>query len=480
MYKPRCFCYNVGQRMVVLPMKRVFAVLFSVLTLLSLPPARALAEGESEAAPYSAAAVSAADAAEILRRGEDAPGYDTWLRATAHTTAYNPPVKVATALLKYLVGKGGAPCAPAPIAFTPCFDVPLPAEGETLYTLSQCNLHGGVFTQDALASVSIRIEPYDSADTVSASVTFNPSDDVHAYYLDSAETLEGKSLEESVNFALLRQGKHRMTITAKTAGGAEAELYSAAFQLQKETMIPLKQSNFSDNYAYVAEFFRYDTDAFLMKYKWNGARNINTATAWREAYLVDSGVRYGREKLGRVHKEALPYFQKAYEYLESSYIRLTVGEKQLPVMQLQKLIKTCGAYVPRFQTNERYVSHHTLGTSVDINAYIYPNTNVFTNQELIGADVRDYLVYNGIKTDEKGQQYYDFTYTGSYKGRYERIPTTLLNYFLYELAFFRAGFKWGYYFETSCDAMHFTLTDVAWFLHSSPDRGLRKVYEYYN
>ena len=131
-----------------------------------------------------------------------------------------------------------------------------------------------------------------------------------------------------------------------------------------------------------------------------------------------------------------------------------------------------------FSPTSAYVSHHTLGTAIDVNDNMYPNYNILTNHDLIGDDVRHHLTYNGIKTDESGQQYYDFTYDGSYSARYKQIPKSLLNYLIYELAFFRAGFQWGYYYETACDGMHFMLTENDINRHMHSDIGLRKVYEY--
>ncbi|MEZ4509046.1 MAG: M15 family metallopeptidase [Eubacteriales bacterium] len=135
-------------------------------------------------------------------------------------------------------------------------------------------------------------------------------------------------------------------------------------------------------------------------------------------------------------------------------------------------------YVPRFQSNLGYISHHTLGTAIDVNDDMYPNKNKSSNHDIIGDDVKNHLVYNGIQTDETGVRYYDFTYDGSYPARYLKVPKTIVNYLLYELAFFRAGFEWGYYYETTCDAMHFMLTENDINRHMHSDIGLRKVYAY--
>ena len=74
--------------------------------------------------------------------------------------------------------------------------------------------------------------------------------------------------------------------------------------------------------------------------------------------------------------------------------------------------------------------------------------------------------------------YYDYTYTGdSLLWVYRNIPETVINYLLYELAFYRAGFQWGHYYVSTSDGMHFTLTDNIRISHDG-NSGLRKVYEY--
>ena len=59
----------------------------------------------------------------------------------------------------------------------------------------------------------------------------------------------------------------------------------------------------------------------------------------------------------------------------------------------------------------------------------------------------------------------------------QNVPETVINYLLYELAFYRAGFQWGHYYISTSDGMHFTLTDNIRISHDGND-GLRKVFEY--
>ncbi|MPM95017.1 hypothetical protein SDC9_142166 [bioreactor metagenome] len=105
------------------------------------------------------------------------------------------------------------------------------------------------------------------------------------------------------------------------------------------------------------------------------------------------------------------------------------------------------------------------------------NDNLKENIALINDEVKNKLVYNGIKS-ENNVLYYDYTYSGdSLLWVYQTIPETVINYILYELAFYRAGFQWGHYYVSTSDGMHFTLTDNIRISHDGND-GLRKVYEY--
>ncbi len=206
-------------------------------------------------------------------------------------------------------------------------------------------------------------------------------------------------------------------------------------------------------------------------------RYIATDEDWRNKYLVVSS-------LGRVHVDALSHFEAAEHYLKNTYVRVSLQNpvtglvSEGSVLLLDELLEKSATYVPRFQSNQEYISHHTFGTAIDVNDTMVPNKNRPENHEVIGDDVKNHLIYNGIRTDENGVLYYDFLYTGSYSGRYKRVPKTIINYLLYELAFFRAGFEWGYYYETTCDAMHFMLTENDINRHMHTDIGLRKVYEY--
>ena len=432
----------------------------------------------------------AATAARLLRGDENSEEYKFWRTTMAHDPSVDPAiadspytvkpvVKVARNVLSSMAGYSIHLPQSGPIVFVPCGEVTLPADDIEIASGEEYNLHGTIYTELPLESVAVTIQHKSSSNSLypyKKVATFDKAANVTAYSLDNDNNIEGESLSARVRFSQFLLGRHRITITARVAGMDAVEVYSGDFTISKIRPVQLTPNRFSDNFQQTYEFFGRDAQQFLFTYTWRKDRSISTATKWREASLVEDG--FLRD---RVHSAALPYFDEVTALLTSGYVRVSGNGRDSKVIQLKKLATTVGTYVPRFQNNERYISHHTLGTCADVNQYIYPNKDILTNHDLIGTDVRDNLVYNGILTDGNGQQYYDFTYTGNYKARTKGVPNTLLNYLLYELAFFRAGFSWGFYYETSCDAMHFTLTDSQHFWkHSDKTYGLRKVFDYYN
>lgn len=447
-----------------------------LLAAILLFPAAAYAEGEG---------ASAADAAVILRDGMESAQYQVWERAQVHgSDDENRQVRfVAVTLLNYVTGQGNAPPAQAAIALTPCREVPLPNPDLIVSEHAQYNLHGLIVSEAPLTEISLSIttpnwtgRPY----PLTAKVSIPPEANCTRYCLDETEIGGGKPLNELVDFRTLKTGKHTIVLTASSTAAKDVKLYESNFRVtEAENRFPLQQYNFSDNYYAALRFFGYDTEKFMPTYSIKGGGEevmISTATEWRNANIVDTDTVFGR-----VHIDAVPYFEQAQRYLETGYFRVESEGRDTKVRCLLDLIEDCGSYVPRFQNNGRYISHHSLGVCSDINNTSYPNLDIQTNHDLVGNDVRDKLSYNGIRTDEEtGQKYYSFTYTGNYPRGVCRVPKTIVNYLLYELALYRAGFGWGFYYFNHCDAMHFTLTDTSPDRHDSPDGGLRKVFEYYN
>ncbi|MDO4571930.1 MAG: M15 family metallopeptidase [Clostridia bacterium] len=425
---------------------------------------------------------SAANAAVMLREGTEGARYEYWETALGHAHNHYPLKKAAVAMLKYALGKRQAvPVGRDPVKLQNCSEVPLPADGQELEKDKDYNLHAAIYASAALTSVTAVLSPQDEGREQSVTLSFDPAAGLRRWSIDESwQTVEQSSINEALDFGDCAAGRWTLSISAATVDHPEGvPLYSASFKIVKVKEHMLNQNVFDDNWDEALAFFGGDTSQFLFAYFANSANSefISTDTEWRESHLVKSNL-HG----ARVHVMALEHFNLAAEYLESSYIKVYSPKYENPrLIQLDKLVGNAGSYVPRFQKNQEYVSHHTLGTAVDVNSKMYPNTNVITNHELIGTDVREHLRYDGIMTDEdSGQQYYQFTYTGSYRAYTDRVPNTIINDLLYELAFYRAGFSWGYYYETACDAMHFMLSELDIHKHIDSDVGLRKVYEYYN
>lgn len=422
---------------------------------------------------------SASNAAKLLRAGVQSAALDYWDTAQDHTTRQGRLKKATVAMLLVSAGTGQKPVGRDGIQFQPCHEVLPLSEGEELQQGLDFNLHGSIYTDSPLTSVSASFVSLGGSSSVNVTVTFRPEDAIRNYSICSdAETIEGKSLDSLFDISLLRAGRYRYTLSAKTVARPDGvTLQTTECKIVDTDRIVLTRNKFDDNYIEANKFFKGDTSKFLFHYSLSSDRGISTENDWRNNCIVESS-------LGRVNVVAVPYFETANHYLQNTYVCVTIVNKRTGgvtngrVTLLNDLINKKASYVPRFQSNLEYVSHHTLGTAIDVNDNMYPNFNVLSNHDLIGNDVKHHLVYNGIKTADDGRQYYDFTYDGSYSARFNRVPKTIINYLLYELAFFRAGFQWGFYYETACDGMHFMLTENDINRHMHSDIGLRKIYTY--
>ena len=441
-------------------------------------PAKAASTG-STSNPGGNADASAATAAQMLRLDETSELVSYWATVQPDATKYFRQRKAVRAMLACTVGNGVQPVGREGIQFQPDPEVPLMVEGAELYKGVDYNIRGSIYADSPLTSVTAAMLPRAEGRREEQTVTFDPAEQIFDYSLDSkSDHSSRKGLSDAFDTSALPAGRYTFTLTATTvANPTPVTLYSAACSIANTKDMFLTQNKFDDNYFEVYSFFKGDTGKFLFQYWIRDGRSISTDEGWREKTLVESS-------LGRVNADAVANFELANYFLDHTYVSVTIVNKRANrqtdgrVTLLKKLISKETTYVPRFQSNLQYVSHHTLGLAIDVNDDMYPNKNIETNHVLIGTDVREHLVYNGIKTDENGQQYYDFTYDGAYSAKFERIPKTLVNYLLYELAFFRAGFQWGYYYESACDGMHFTLAEFDINRHMYSDVGLRKIYEY--
>lgn len=418
---------------------------------------------------------SAANAAKMLRAGADSAAVHYWTTAEAHVAQQGFLKKAVIAMLSVAAGSETTPVGYEGIQFRTCPEVPMLQDGETLQRGLDFNLHGSLYSDSPITSVRAEMVPVSGEGAaIRKAVEFLPELNVTAYSLTSRDL---DPLDKQFDISKLRAGQYHFTLTATSVAHPEpVTLVSVDCDIVQLKPHTLTQNKFDDNYLDALEFFR-DPQEFLFPYYMGDGRGIGTDAVWRDAHIVPSS-------LGRVNVSAVPNFETADHYLKNTYLRvnllnLRTGKTTEGVtMLLDELVDKYCAYVPRFQSNREYLSHHTLGTAIDVNDNMYPNHNIPRNHDLIGGEVRNHLVYNGIKTDENGIQYYDFTYDGTYPAKYKKVPKSIVNYLVFELAFFRAGFEWGFYYETTCDAMHFMLTENDKNRHMHTDIGLRKVYEY--
>ena len=373
------------------------------------------------------------------------------------------------------------PFLPSVLTFDESADDPLPAPSARLAFGRGYKLCGQVQSNYPLTSVSLEINCAYSEDPrypYVQQVTFDPANMVYAYPLDDVLTREGVSLDSLAQFAALDVGIHTLRIYATSLGQPIPEkLFETTFYILSDQWNTIKKSDFSNSsYQTALNFFK-EKDAFLYRYQWVDARYVVADPDWESNYIVSYDCLPGREPW-RIHKTALPFYQAASFCLNNVHVRVSGTNGDSGVLLLRDLIDTYnGSYCSRFTSSQKSISHHAFGTATDLNGGMGANDNLKENIALINDEVRNYLTYNGIKT-ENGVSYYDYTYTGnSLLWVFQTIPETVINYILYELAFYRAGFQWGHYYVSTSDGMHFTLTDNIRISHDGND-GLRKVFDY--
>lgn len=366
------------------------------------------------------------------------------------------------------------------LAFTECSEVTMIREGQELNLNTNYNLHGFVTSDAPITSITVTIthsEPKGTIYPYKGEITFTPEENITCWDISKRPRNERKGLNDLINPCGLRVGTQTLAIHATSVAEKEpVELLRVTYNVTAEPWLQLRQDNFSDNYSYVVDFFGNDTSKYIFKYKWrSGSRKIILDPQWRDKNLIE-------DEWGRIHKDAVPYFNKARFYLKSTYFRvhgtdLRGKNRDSGVLLLNDLVfKNSGTCIARFTQSQKYVSHHSLGTVVDLNTNLSVNSQWIRNKPIIYDAVKNHLIYNGIKKSND-IIYHDFSFNGDYKNSIKEIPPSCVNYLLYELAFYRAGFKWGFYFDTS-DAMHFTLTESKLEYFENGPYALRKVYSY--
>ena len=399
-------------------------------------------------------------------------------KPTAAPTAAPTATPVPTAAPTATPAPTAQPTQPgqSAINLTQSANLPLPSTNEDL-PQGQPFCFGGVVKCDSpILSVTAKVTTQSGAGAISGSVNFTEAQSVKRVELvDPTFPKENDtSLTKKLKFEQLAAGSYVFSLYAEAVGSGNTLIYSSAFKVVGGEWRQLISNNLRNCYAYALSFFG-SRDQFMFRYRWTDGRQIEVESSW--LYPRMTSVTSPSGQTWYVHKKAAPHYNSAINYMKTSFVRVR-GAHDSGVIRLWELVSTFdGILNTRFVSARDFVSHHAFGTAIDLNASMTPNGNALVNRALILSEVRDKLVYNGIKT-ENGVSYYDFTYTGSYSNRHKNVPTTVVNYLLYELAFYRAGFSWGYYYRHACDAMHFGLSEMSADTHNTSDRSLRKVYSY--
>jgi len=361
------------------------------------------------------------------------------------------------------------------ITFTESEDFPLPTVKTSIPKGHPFTIGGTVRSDAPLVSLCAEIRDSDGTVVESAKQTFKESKNVtECQLVDPTYSDEIECLSEMLHFENLNVGSFTFHLHAEDASGLQVTLCSAAFSVTADTWITLLPNNLRDSYTKALAFFG-EPERFLFRYKFETGRHITVDSAWRKQYCTHiTGVNGTRWSC---HVDAVPYFERAKHYIENTYVRIHGKCPDTGAVRLADLVTFNGSLVQRYISSLAYVSHHSFGTAIDINAASPSFRNKLENRPIIYREVHDNLTYNGFETIN-GKVCYDFTYTGSAQSGPKKVPEPLLNYLLYELGFYRAGFSWGFYYPHACDGMHFTLTEIGTEPFTDGPNALRKVFTY--
>ena len=356
-------------------------------------------------------------------------------------------------------------------------DHPLPEKGAVLHLGDAYAIGGTVYSNYPIDAVHVSVScahngnpPYPFRSTV------HPSGAAGVYALTDAATEEGVSLSSLVDFTGLLVGQHTLKISVSVKGSRAVEVFRCTFRVVGDEWETITKESFPDSYPEALQFFG-DESRFLYRFQRVNGRYILADPAWEDAYITSiPGYPDGQNWL--VHIDAAPYFEKAFDYLDTSVLRVHGTNCDTGLIRASALITEYnGCYVSRFTSSLKAISHHSFGTAVDVNASMEPNKNNDANTARIDDDVKGHLTFNGI-LEADGVPYYDFTYDGAEPLDPNGVPETCVNYLLYELGFCRAGFDWAHYYKSTSDAMHFCLSEFVTYKHDDPQHGLQKVKEY--
>ena len=311
----------------------------------------------------------------------------------------------------------------------------------TLTVGQSFSLRGTIYSQEPLQEVRVTI--YDATGTavISQLETLTASK-TYQYSL--------RNIDARVKFGSLGSGSKRLVITART-GGQIHTLASAAFTVEYPWVQVPKRTNLD-------AYFGNESYRFYYQRVSTAGREITVDPQWVQENIVT--LPFCHKPYNQVHATAQWAFAAARAAIASTIVTVQYddGQVSFPLESLVLGHVGDGCYVPRL-TQSLSVSGHSFGLTIDLNTGLAVNGQVAgsdANYQKILAEVAKLSYVDGITWD--GTSYHTLRYRGSIPAT-GTLPEALMNYVLYELAFYPYGFYWGGYFS-STDAMHFTLFEI--------------------
>ena len=361
------------------------------------------------------------------------------------------------------------------IRFLPEEGLPLPCPEYNLTEKRPFAFGGTVVSEVPLIRVAVAVSDEAGSVLLEAEATPDGEDETALRYplWDKTFPFEDGSLSARIDFASLKPGTYTFTLKAENEMAGEVVLYTSPFTVERTTALhTLIPNDLRNTYPAMAAYAGQDTLPFT--YRTGTYNQIWVDNGWIARNTTSIDTPFGDD--WRVNKAAEEPFRQAVEYMRTTYVHVG-GRRNSGVIRLSRLVRSYnGPFIGRQEENSPFLSPHVLGLAVDLNPG-GPNEAVPENWDTFCREISENLLYNGIK-EQNGLKYYDFTYIGTWGAAYERVPTVIQNYLLYELAFYRAGFFWGAYYDHTCDASHFGLGEYDPEIFSDSPLALRKVFEY--
>ncbi len=354
--------------------------------------------------------------------------------------------------------------------------LPLPCEKYHLTEKRGFVFGGTVVSEAPLIQVTVTVSDQKGQVLLETAAELDPAEEaVTSFPLwDRTYPYEDESLSARTDFASLKAGKYVFTLTAASEAAGPVTLYTAPFTVEKATALhTLIPNDLRGTYPAAEAYLGRGVLPFT--YRTGTYGQIQIDRSWVNKNIVEISTPF--DNPWKVNKAAAEPFKKAVSYMRNTYIHVG-GKWDSGILRLSRLVASyTGPYVAREEEYTPFLSPHVLGLAVDLNGSIGLNDAVPDNWATFCKEISENLFYNGIK-EKNGYRYYDFTYIGTWGTEYEKVPTIIQNYLLYELAFYRAGFFWGVYYDHTCDAKHFGLGEFDPEVHSDSPLALRKVFEY--